>query len=96
MDLNQRIVTMIMHEGWGEEFAFQTEDNHAYYFKSDDQEVKIIKDYEERGCFIVEGRELGQEDWLDWDIVDYEEAEAMVATAEVRERKMKKEQEFTM
>ena len=46
MDLNQRTVTMIMHEGWGEEFAFQTEDNHAYYFKSDDQEVKIIKDYE--------------------------------------------------
>lgn len=96
MELNQRTATIIMHEGWGKDFAFEMEDNHAFYFKSDEQEVKVVKDYEEEGFFSVEGREHGQEDWMDWDTVHYDEAATMIATADARERQLKQQQELTL
>lgn len=81
MELNEHMATIIMREGWGEGFRFSMEDNHAYYFKSDDMEVKIVKDYEGYGFFSVEGREHGQEDWSDWDTVSYDSAVNMLETA---------------
>lgn len=89
MNLDQRTATIIMHEGWGKEFDFQMEDEHAYYFESNEQEVKIVKDYEEAGFFSVEGRSQGNEDWHDWDTVPYKDAAAMVAEVEERERNSK-------
>ena len=96
MELNQRTATIIMHEGWGKNFNFEMEDNHAYYFKTDEQEAKVVKDYEAQGFFNVEGREHGQEDWMDWDTVYYDEAADMVATANASERQVKKQQELTL
>lgn len=73
---------VVMQQGWPEKtFVFQKEDNRAFYFKTPEDEVKIIKDDENEGYFSVEGRLIGHDEWDDWDVFSKEEVQAYIQNA---------------
>ena len=82
MKLTPQDALVVMQQGWPEKtFVFQKEDNRAFYFKTPEDEVKIIKDDEKEGYFSVEGRLIGDNDWDDWDIFSQEEVQAYIQNA---------------
>lgn len=93
--MNKDTALKVIQQGWGENFKFQAKDNHAAYFESPTQEVKLVIDaYDELGVYSVEGKNKDEEDWSRWDDLTKEDVDWYVKESD-KERVLNEEEKQT-